>query len=412
MRILWITHEPIRQSVLESGSSSGFWKEALYHLLQAEKDLKISLAYPGTGSSNPEKGVYTFRYRNSPLFTDLPAVTRGDLHAIIRQCRPDLVHVHGTEIPYGLLAASSEVPFVISLQGFISEWYPAILGDLPLPVLQRLRTWKERILRNGLTDMHRQWYHNAAAEIRCVQANRYFIGRTEFDHDFVRKHQPDATLFTGNELLREDFYQAQWQLANINRHSIYTSSFSNPVKGFHVLLEALPYLRKEFPGVRVLVPGSISPRSTSAITGTANNRIVDHLIRKHGLQDHIQFCGKLDGVQIARILEQTHVFVLPSFMENSSNALGEAMVTGTPVVSTHCGGTPSIVRHAQNGLVFRRGDAWDLAQKIGELFRDDEQAQQLATAGRSFGRRFHDPAEIRNQYKHIYQSIINRERTL
>ncbi len=406
MRILWITHDPIRSFIGKGQSPSGFWKESLLKLLRTETSDTISVAFPGKQREVVDAESYSFRYSTRKIFHGLPGETITDLQWIIKEFNPELIHVHGTEIPYGLIAEHTKVPVVVSLQGFISEWYNGLLGDIALPVWKKYKTLKEYVLRNGYPDMHAYWFKNAECERDVVRKNKYFIGRTTFDKYFVLKSNESATYFTGHELLRDSFYETNWDISTIQRHSLYTSLFINPVKGFHVLLEAISYLKKDYPNIKINVAGQLTEKMTSMFTGNAYFRYLKELIETKNLSAHVNFCGKLEGYQIADILKQTHVFALPSYMENSSNALGEAMISGVPCIGSDCGGTESIIENNVNGLIFNRGNAYELAQLIRKVFEDDELAIKLSAKGKEFGSAFHSKKLILNQYKDIYAKIL------
>lgn len=412
MRILWITHDPIRPTIGQGHSSSGFWKESLLKLLREKTDNEIIVAFPGKEKTSTAGSTYTFRYTSKKTYKSLPALCESDLLWIIADCKPDLIHVHGTEIPYGLLVKKTSIPVVVSLQGFISECYNSVLGDIALPEWKKEKTLKELILKNSFIDMHNQWYHNSACETETVKANKYFIGRTQFDQSVIAKHNASATYFPGNELLRDEFYSTVWDLKKINRYSIYSSSFTNPLKGFHILLGAAALLKNEFPGLRITVPGKLTAKMCSRIFGNAYFRMIREIINTNQLEKHIEFAGKLEGKEIVSILQRTHLFALPSFMENSSNALGEAQLMGVPCVASDCGGTPSVIKNGENGLLFSRGDVHKLAMQIREVFLNDRLAEKLSQEARKSGEEFHNPNKILLQYSSIYKNILTRESTI
>lgn len=412
MRILWITHDPIRTAIGQGHSSSGFWKESLLKLLKEETADEITVAFPGNEKKLVAENTYNFRYHSKKVFKNLPLLSESDLLWIISECKPDLIHIHGTEIPYGLLAKKTKIPIVISLQGFISECYNLVLGDIALPVWSKEKTLKEYILKNSFIDMHNQWYQNSDCEIETVRVNKYFIGRTQFDRHFVAKHNAAAIYFSGNELLRDEFYNKKWDLQKINRHSIYSSSFTNPLKGFHILLRAAGLLIQEFPDLNITVPGILTEKMSSRIFGNSYFRMIRKLIDTNHLEKHIKFAGKLEGKEITSILQHTHLFALPSLMENSSNALGEAQITGIPCVASDCGGTPSIIKDGENGLLFSKGDAYELATQIRKVFLNDQLAEKLSTAARLNGSEFHSRSKILSQYSSIYKNILTFENTI
>lgn len=81
---------------------------------------------------------------------------------------------------------------------------------------------------------------------------------------------------------------------------------------------------------------------------------------------------------VAAILAQLDVFVLPSLNEGISNTILEAMAAGLPVVATAAGGTPELIRHEENGLLVKVQDYHALS---GALVRYLDDAQLRAAHG-------------------------------
>lgn len=128
-----------------------------------------------------------------------------------------------------------------------------------------------------------------------------------------------------------------------------------PSKGAHLIGEALARLpdgtaRAHLWGALVPYHGDESYARTleRAFQGT------DH--ERHGPLPH----GR-----IAEALSQIDALVVPSlWRENSPLVIHEAMQAGVPVIAADAGGMPELVRHGETGLLFRTGDAVDLARQI------------------------------------------------
>jgi len=406
MKVLWISHDPIIIVENDASSSSGFWKEALLKALTELPDLNIKVASPANKFDKTELGEYNFRFPHKKVYRRLPSQTINDLLKIINDFKPHLIHIHGTEKPYGLLKKYTNIPIIISLQGFYSESFNSLLGEISLPTWNKEKTFKELILKNSFIDLHKNWFYYSAIEKEIVKINKYFIGRTEFDKQFVYKYNKNAKYFIGYELLRDEFYNSTWDIKNIKRHSIYISSFKSPLKGFHILLEAINYLKDEFPDIRVVVPGTLNKRMINKTFGNSYFRIIKNMIIKYDLENNINFTGILNAKQISEILKETNVFVLPSLIENSSNALGEAQLGGTPcIVSDNCGGIDSIITGDVNGLKFRKGDSYQLANRIKQIFEKNDLAIFLSANSKEFACKFYNKKIIKKQYAGIYRQI-------
>lgn len=412
MKVLWISYDPIRlKNSKGNGSASGYWKEELLFELNKYNELEIITVFPGNKMSRLNDFQYNFRFPKKRRYRDLPKKSILDLKCIIADIKPDLIHIHGTETPFGLIKKYIDVPIVISLQGFISESFNSIIADIPLPIWSKYQTIKEKIIRNSFLDLHINWYLNSSVEKEIILINKYFIGRTSFDKNFVYKNNAiGSNYFIGNEILRDEFYHSRWSIDNLSKNVIFVSSFNNPLKGFHIVLESIKYLKLDFEDIQLIVPGELTAKLTNKIRGNSYFRYILNIIEENGLQENVKFLGKLSGLEMKEQMLNSSVFVLSSFVENSSNALGEAQLLGLPcVVSAPCGGTGDLIEDNKNGVYFNRGDSFDLSRKIKYVLDNKNIAQKLSLKSVEFGNQFYNRDNIRQQYFDIYSKIIKNE---
>jgi glycosyltransferase involved in cell wall biosynthesis len=81
--------------------------------------------------------------------------------------------------------------------------------------------------------------------------------------------------------------------------------------------------------------------------------------------------GRYEPPDLPAIYSQVDVAVVPSICkESASLAVLEALAGGAPVIASDLGALPEVVAHGTNGLLFRAGDAADLAEKMSALVRD------------------------------------------
>ena len=111
---------------------------------------------------------------------------------------------------------------------------------------------------------------------------------------------------------------------------------------------------------------------------------------------------------MAERMAQSHVCVIPSFVENGSNALSEAMLVGTPAAVSMSGGMVSMVRDGETALCFPRGDYETMAECIRELFTNELLAEKIAHNAQILARQRHDPQKIANKTMQIYTDVISR----
>jgi glycosyltransferase involved in cell wall biosynthesis len=144
-----------------------------------------------------------------------------------------------------------------------------------------------------------------------------------------------------------------------------------PQKGHHVLLDALPMVRREFPAVRLVCVGDGSSR------GALGNQAA-----RLGLQDTVRFVGHQSNV--ADWLALGDVTVLPSFFEGLPLVPMESLAAGRPVVASAVDGTPEIVISGKTGLTVPAGDVAALGGAVCEMLRDPALRRDLARAGREW----------------------------
>lgn len=95
----------------------------------------------------------------------------------------------------------------------------------------------------------------------------------------------------------------------------------------------------------------------------------------HKLAGHknITVTGFLKGEPLERYIRNARIVVVPSnWHENCSMSILESKSCGVPVIASDSGGNPEIVRDGTDGLLFERGNPTQLAQKIRELYFDEE----------------------------------------
>jgi glycosyltransferase involved in cell wall biosynthesis len=92
----------------------------------------------------------------------------------------------------------------------------------------------------------------------------------------------------------------------------------------------------------------------------------------------INFCGRFDREQIASVLANIDVLVVPSlWYENAPLVIQEGFATKTPVIATDLGGMSEVVHHDVNGLLFKRGDVEDLTSQIRRIYDDENLLNHL-----------------------------------
>ena len=121
----------------------------------------------------------------------------------------------------------------------------------------------------------------------------------------------------------------------------------------------------------------------------------------------IRFHG--DQADVAPFYRRADIFVLPSVSEGMSNALLEAMSYGLPVLASDIPENRSVIEDGKDGMLFRQGDAGDLALKLESLLANvDGSAQRLARAARDTAERRFSVGAIVDRLEAIYGELVDR----
>jgi glycosyltransferase involved in cell wall biosynthesis len=149
-------------------------------------------------------------------------------------------------------------------------------------------------------------------------------------------------------------------------------------KGQDLLLRALPAVLERHPRCRVALVGGDQRDG-------AMGRALVELARAVGVAEQVHFLG--DRPDVAPLVADFTVAVLPSRQEGLGLALIEAMAAAVPVVATPVGGLPELVLDGQSGLLVAPESPAALARAIAALLEDPALAARLGRAGQERVRR-------------------------
>lgn len=166
-----------------------------------------------------------------------------------------------------------------------------------------------------------------------------------------------------------------------------------PEKGHLVLIEAVGQLLQQGYDVRATIVGP----------GKEINSLRS-LVEKMALSGRVNICGAIPrGQKLFAKLDESNLFVLPSFTEGMPRALIEAMARGLPAIGSDVGGVKELLP-AEYRVAPR--DAKALAGKIAEVIDDFEQLAKMSQTNFTKAKDYR--LEIMNQRKiEFWQYIKN-----
>lgn len=424
MRVLWITSDifsSITTLVKGNYTTGRPWIEPLFNNIVRHKDIQIATLTPVVDGKFQELYIndsphYVIPIKKNDTTSHIDTKLAEKYLTIINKLSPDIIHVHGTEINFGLLRkyVNKDIPIVCSIQGIIPPCYHFLKQSVANINYKKYRSIKNILGRGGVDGALRKWKKYSPIEKEVFQVNQYFIGRTQWDMAYVTAYNPESKYFHGEEILRRQFYSTNWDINQCERHRIFISSSAYALKGFHVLLKAVGILKSKYPNIKIITPLSSVKEDRSRIAdfllSEDYNNYIKKEIKNQKLENNIELKQSLTAAQMAEEFKKAHVFVLPSFLENSPNSLGEAMLIGTPTVVSPVGGVLSIVQDESSTLAFSTDDHVMMAHQIDRFFTNDDLAVKISSNAKAIAKARHNIENTVNQYINIYTSIINSHR--
>lgn len=420
MKILWIVNSmmPVVAKKLGfSGKGSGGWLTAM--LVQLSQILGVELMV----ATASHKVTRTFWHEWDGIKYVVLSTGKNKWHynrhlekqwkQIQDTFQPDIIHIHGTEFLHGLayIRACGSKGVVISLQGMVGEIGEHYFAGISESVIRETETWADRLLHRGIIVTRGFFQKMGEYEREYLQSVKYVIGRTEWDRNVAMAINPRLTYCINNECLNEVYYKNIWHEENCEPHSIFVSQCSYPIKGFHFLLQAMPYVISEFPDTKVYVAGaaSIYPSTIKKrLLKTGYNHYLQQLIDQNNLREYVHFVGALSPDEMCQQYLKRNVFVMCSAVENSSNSLGEAQILGMPTVVSRVAGNVTMTNNGEIGLLYEYDNYKQLAEQINNIFGNRYALQMLETE-RDVAMLRHDRSQNIKVLMSIYNFILENK---
>ncbi len=131
---------------------------------------------------------------------------------------------------------------------------------------------------------------------------------------------------------------------------------------------------------------------------------MEELAKKLGLGDRVTFVGSKRAAELASLLQQHKIIVIPSRYNEPFGVVAlEAIACGCVAVGSAGGGLPEAIGPC--GLTFPNGDVDALAQTLEKLLRSPEERQRLIAHATEHLRKF-QPAVIAEAYLALFRSQL------
>lgn len=304
---------------------------------------------------------------NLPCSGELDVLFAWRLFRLLRRERPDLVHVHsrrGADFPGGWAALAARIPAIITRRVDSAESGAGVrIRYRPFQKVVAISEHVAKVLRESGVARERIAVVRSAVDVDAIT---YPADRQRLDDEFGIKSGQFAIAVVA-QLIRR--------------------------KGHRFLLDVLPGLVAEHPGIKVVFFG----------TGAEESRL-KALTAKLGLSASVIFPGF--RADLDDYLAAFDLLVHPADREGLGVALLKAAAAGLPVIAFDVAGCSEAVQSGKTGILVPQGNLSALQLAIGLLITEPGIRQSLGAAGR---RRMQDEFRVSTMvesYLQTYAEIL------
>jgi glycosyltransferase involved in cell wall biosynthesis len=182
------------------------------------------------------------------------------------------------------------------------------------------------------------------------------------------KRNPAIRWIFSTSLTREELAGCRVQRQSINHADVRLINVcrQEKFKGVEALLESLPLLLHDFPGLRQDVVGD----------GSALTQLKERAERL-GLNGRVTFHGQLNHEGVIELLKQADLFCYPTKSDGFPKVVLEALACGLPVISTPVSVLPHLIGNGC-GVLIDEADPEALARAVRECLSDGERYREMS----------------------------------
>lgn len=166
------------------------------------------------------------------------------------------------------------------------------------------------------------------------------------------------------------------------------------VKQFNHAIKAMSILHKKYPDWKLQIAG-LGPELEN----------FKNYAKELKVDKNVKFLGNIKNIDT--YYRSCSIFVLCSQYEGLPMVIGEAMLSGLPVVAYDCPTGPSeFIDDNINGLIVRHNDIDDLILKIETIINNSKKAEELAINARKKIKEF-SKEKIVKKWEDLFEEVLN-----
>lgn len=412
MKLLWFeVTEPGRYKC--DGAIIAGWQDSLETIVRGIDDVELTIAFEDKSGLLKKKNVGSVEY--VPLNTKMNLIEKiqskwswnvskrkliSAMCRVVENYKPDLIHVFGTEWPFGLVAKYVKVPVVVHIQGAIIPYNNSLF-----PPCYSYGTKIRNVFPNikkiiGILLEQKKNESRVRMEREIWDSVNHYMGRTNWDEAVSGIMNPRRHYYFVNEALRSSFIEGKdcWNGVNTKGKIVLLSTgCSSFWKGPEMLLKTAKILSD----LQVDFVWHVAGKMPAEI-----KKLVEKKEKLSFESCHVVFDGFLSHEALAEKLCNATLYIHTAYIENSPNSICEAQCLGVPIVATNVGGISSLISNGVDGTLVPANDPWQMAYGIVNLIKNENLLLQYSKKSREKALKRHSPELIRRQLMECYSVVL------
>lgn len=412
MKILWLSNCKL---TTELSSNSGTW---LQTMAQSLIDAGVKLYNITQGNT---KTIEIIEEKNIKQWI-LPIIKLKDVNsqelqntikAIVRSIQPDIIHIWGMELCWGLFSIRGcfdGYRTLLEIQGIKGACADVFMGGMSRAEVRSTIGLRELLFPShslyGFQKNHKKWF---PYEKMMLHKHIYISTQSDWVRSWITPYVSDgAKIFETDISVRKEFFEAsKWKFHDRTVKQILCfADDGKPYKGLDIAIKALHIVKRVKPNVILNVVGNFKfNRNGIQISGYC--KYILKLIKTYGLENNINFIGCLNATVLAEQMASSDVILHPSFVESYSLALAESMTIGVPSVVSFAGAMPELVHDGESALLYNSYDYRKCAYSVINILDNETLSNHLSTNSRTVALKRNNPQRVVNIQLDIYNKILN-----
>jgi PEP-CTERM/exosortase A-associated glycosyltransferase len=341
----------------------------------------------------PKPNGWWTRLPGADPFAVMAAIEKR-LYALAQSQQPDILHAHSpvlNAIPAIRVGRKLGIPVVYEIRAF---WEDAAVDH---------GSTREDSLRYRLTRALETWAtrHANAVTVICDGLRRDLI---------LRGISPTKITVIPNAVDVERFetggapdLELKMKLGLGNSRVLGFIGSFYAYEGLDCLIAALPTILNQMPDVKVLLVG-----------GGPQDAALKRQVMALDLKDRVIFTGRVPHDEVNRYYDLIDVLVYarhPMRLTDLVTPLKplEAMAQGRLMVASDVGGHKELIQDGKTGVLFRAGQAGDLASKVVALLKYEQGWDSMKRNGRWFVETERNWAASVARYRSVYGNLLRSD---